>query len=196
MSTKKSFLLMIFLILAMVFSLSVAFAKSDNAKNSQGLTVASSSANATSSAVKNQGQITAAEHRSVVANFVQSLVHVADREKGGIGEQVRGVAQQQNQSASSTVRAIEKIESRSKIETFLFGSDYRNLGALRSEIVQTRNRIGQLTRLSESVNYKDDKTELQNQIQSLEQEQTKIEDFIKAQEGKFSLFGWLIKLFQ
>jgi len=150
--------------------------------------------NATSAAnsINNQaGQVNAAEHRSTVANFVQSLLQIADRE-GGIGQQVRVIAQQQNDSDANTTKAIETIQSRSKIKTFLIGSDYKNLGALRSEIVQTRNRIEQLNRAIQNAT---DTAEMQTQIQTLEQEQTKIENFIKEQEGKFSLFGWLTKMF-
>ncbi|MDD5356346.1 MAG: hypothetical protein PHY56_07420, partial [Candidatus Omnitrophica bacterium] len=110
-------------------------------------------------------------------------------------EQVRVIAKQQNQSASTTIQAMEKVQTRSKVKTFFFGSDYKNLGALRSETVQTRNRIEQLNKLMENVQNEGDKTELQSQIQTLEQEQTRIENFIKDQEGKFSLFGWLVKLF-
>ena len=143
---------------------------------------------------KQQGQINAEQHRSTVANFVQNLLQVADRE-GGIGQQVRVIAQQQNQSASTTIRAMEKVQTRNKVKTFLIGTDYKNLGALRSEMVQTRNRLEQLSKLMENVQNEGDKTELQNQIQTLEQEQTRIESFIKAQEGRFSLFGWLVKLF-
>ncbi len=143
---------------------------------------------------KVKNEINAEEHRSAVANFVQGLLQVADRE-GGIGEQVRVIAQQQNDSENTTTQAIEKVEKRNKIKTFLFGSDYKNLGALRSEMVQTRNRLEQLDRLLEDATDEANKTELQNQIQTLEQEQTKIESFIKAQEGRFSLFGWLLKLF-
>ena len=142
---------------------------------------------------KNKGQANAEQHRSTVANFVQSLKGIADKE-AGIGQQVSTVAQQQNQSASTTIQAMERIQVRSKVKTFLIGTDYKNLGTLRSEIVQTRNRLEQLNRLMENIQNEEDKTELQNQIQTLEQEQTRIEDFIKAQEGKFSLFGWLVKL--
>lgn len=141
-----------------------------------------------------QGQINAKEHRSTVANFVQSLLQVADRE-GGIGQQVSAIAQQQNQSASTTIQKIEKVQSRSKIKTFFFGTDYKNLGALRSEIAQTRNRLEKLDSLMENFQDEADKTELWNQIQTLEQEQTKIESFIKSMENKFSLFGWMVKLF-
>jgi len=151
--------------------------------------------NATSAAnsINNQaGQVNAAEHRSTVANFVQTLVKAASSTEGGIGEQVRVIAQQQNDSDANTTKAIETIQSRSKIKTFLIGSDYKNLGALRSEIVQTRNRIEQLNRAIQNAT---DTAEMQTQIQTLEQEQTKIENFIKEQEGKFSLFGWLTKMF-
>lgn len=141
-----------------------------------------------------EGQINAEQHRSTVADFVQNLLQVADRE-GGIGEQVRVIARQQNQSASTTIQAMEKVQTRNKVKTFLFGSDYKNLGALRSEMVQTENRLEQLNKLMESAQNEGDKTELQNQIQTLEQEQIKIENFVKTQEGKFSLFGWLTKLF-
>ena len=141
-----------------------------------------------------KGQINAEQHRSTVADFVRSLLQVADKEEG-IGEQVRIIAQQQNQSASTTIQATEKVQTRSKIKAFFFGSDYKNLGTLKSEMVQTKTRLEQLNRLTENAQNEGDKTELQNQIQTLEQEQTRIESFVKDQEGKFSLFGWFVKLF-
>ena len=134
-------------------------------------------------------------HRSVVANFVQSLLRVASRQEGGIGEQVRVVAQEQNQNREKTADQIESIEKRNKIKTFLIGTNYKNVGALRSEMVRTRNRLEKLNRLMEQTTNAADKTELQNQIQTLEQEQAKIETLLKKAEGKFSLFGWLVKLF-
>ena len=141
-----------------------------------------------------KGQINAEEHRSAVANFVQGLLQVADRE-GGIGQKVKAIAQEQDRSASTTIQAVEKIQNRNKIATFLFGSDYKNLGALRSEIVQTQNRLDQLKSLSENVQSAADKTNLQNQIQTLEQEQSKVSDFVNSQENQFSLLGWFVKLF-
>jgi hypothetical protein len=146
------------------------------------------------SAAGQQGQITSEQHRSVVAGFVQSLLQVADRE-GGIGEQVRTIAQQQNQSVSTTIQAMEKVQTRNRVKTFFFGSDYKNLGSLRNEMTQTETRLEQLNKVMENVQNEGDKAEIQNQIQTLEQEQIKIENFIKVQEGKFSLFGWLVKLF-
>jgi len=136
---------------------------------------------------------TASNHRSVVSTYVHSLLDIADRE-GGIGQQVRIIAQQQNDSLEETIETITQIQNRNRIRTFLIGSDYKNLGALRSEMVKTRNRIEQLKRLVDKTELPEDKTELQNQITSLEGEYTKITDFIKLNEDKFSLFGWVAKL--
>lgn len=144
---------------------------------------------------ENKGQVNAESHRSTVANFVQSLLAVADRE-GGIGQQVRVIAQQQNDSKEKVVKSINKVEKRNKFKTFLIGTDYKNTGALRSEMVKTRNQIEQLKRLAEKAENEGDKTELQNQIQALEQEQANIDNFITQNEDKFSLFGWAVKLFQ
>ncbi len=141
-----------------------------------------------------QGQANAEQHRSVVANFVQSLQDIANRE-GGLGEQIRTIAQQQNQSSDTTVQAMEKVQTRSQIKTFFFGSDYKNLGTLKSEMTQTQERLQELNTLMESIQNESDKTELQNQIQTLEQEQAQIEQFINNNENKFSLFGWAVRLF-
>lgn len=143
----------------------------------------------------NKGQTNAEVHRSAVANFVQGLLEVADRESG-IGEQVRVIARQQNEAKNAVAGKIEAVQSRSRVRTFFFGSDFKNLGDLRSQMVQTRNQIAQLTRLAEQAQSEESKAELQNQIQVLEQEQARINDFITQNENQFSLFGWAVKLFQ
>jgi hypothetical protein len=90
---------------------------------------------------------------------------------------------------------MERVQARNQIQTFLFGSDYRNLGVMRSEMVQTRNRLDQLNKLLGNIQNEEDKTKLQNQVQLLEQEQIRVENFIEEQEKQFSLFGWLVKWF-
>lgn len=135
------------------------------------------------------------EHRSVVANFVKNLLNVADREKGVIGEQVRVIAQEQNQKKERMADQIEAIQKRNKIKKFLIGAGYKNIGALRSEMVQTGNRLEKLNKLMGQATNEADKIELQNQIKILEEEQEKIETLLKNNEAKFSLFGWFVKLF-
>ena len=135
------------------------------------------------------------KHRSSVSTFVQSLLNVADKERGGLGEQVKEVAQAQNESIEADVEAIDKIKNRSQIKTFLIGTDYKNIGKLRSATAKTENQVNKLNDLLEEETSADTKTALQAQVQILTREQQKIEAFIKANESRFSLFGWFVKLF-
>jgi hypothetical protein len=135
------------------------------------------------------------EHRSEVARFVQTLLGVADRD-GGIGEQVRTIAREQASSSEKVVGAIDEVENRGKVRTFFFGSDYKNLGVIRSEVAQTRNRIEQLNRELERSASSTDTTMARAEIQTMEREQVRLETYIKDNEEKFSLFGWVVKMFE
>jgi len=180
-------LIPVLLVFSLLLTAGAALAKSENAnQNGNG--------NQNITEKENRGQGNAELHRSVVSAFVQNILKVADHEKG-IGEQVRLIAKEQNQSATTTAWAIEKVEKRNKIKRFLIGSDYRNLGAMRSELVKTQNRLEKLNQLLADAKTEADKTALQTEIQKLTAEQTRIENFIKSQNGKFSLFGWLVKMF-
>jgi hypothetical protein len=140
------------------------------------------------------GQLNGEEHRSAVAEFVQNLLDTADRD-GGIGEEVRKVAQEQNDDKDDTAEKIDEINNRSGFKTFFIGTDYKNLGDLRSQVAKTGNQIDRLTRLLEKATgtTKDD---LQDEIDALKKEQKKLMDFIDDNDSKFSLFGWFVKLFQ
>jgi hypothetical protein len=144
---------------------------------------------------ENKGQFNGQSHRSVVATFVESLLAVADR-NSGIGQEVKAIAKQQNEAKDRASDLINAVKNRNKVKTFFIGTSYKNLGELRSQMVQTRNQIEQLKRLAEKAVNEGDKSELQNQIQILEQEQTNINNFITQNESKFSLFGWAVKFFR
>lgn len=165
-----------------------------------GMTIKTTNGISMEAQTENQGnqeqsseQINVQNHKNIVANFVQNLLWVASRD-GEIREQVRTIAQEQDQSAAIVIEVMEKVQTRNNITTFFLGSNYKDLGLLISETVQTRSNLEQLNRLTENVQNEEDKTEIQNQIQILNQEQTKIENFIKFQKDKFSLFGWFTKI--
>ena len=169
---KNSPLFTTFLIMAVALCFSIVFAKEQKAK-----------------------QVNGAEHRNAVSALVQDLLNVADKEGNGIGEQVRTVAKEQNETKDEVAAKIDKIQNRSKIKTFLVGMDYKNTGQLRSEMVKTRNQIERLTRLMNKTTNERNKTIIQEQTQKLEQQQKNIDDFLTTNESKFSLFGWAVKFF-
>lgn len=134
-------------------------------------------------------------HRSTVATFVQNLLKVGEKRKDGIGEQVREIAKEQEDDMTSTTQAIKETEDRGKLKTFLIGTDYKNIGAIRSTIVKTRNQIEQLNRTIENLPTSTEKIELENELKNLQQQQTRLDNFVKSKESAFSLFGWFVKLF-
>ena len=143
----------------------------------------------------NKGTSTAEQHRSDVAKFVQTLLATSPR-IGGIGEQVRLIAQEQASSTETIVTAIEQVEQRNRIRTFLFGTDYKNLGVIRSEIVTMQNRIQRLGTEAERMASSTDKNTLIKEIVTLGEERLKLETFIKNNESIFSLFGWVRKILE
>src|SRR3989344_46712 len=79
------------------------------------------------SSVKSSKGVSAETHGSAVVAVVKALLNVANRD-GGIGGEVRLVAQSQNESASTTVKAMTEVENRNFLTKLFFGSDYKNLG--------------------------------------------------------------------
>jgi hypothetical protein len=140
------------------------------------------------------GRSMSAEHRSAVASFVQSLLADSERD-GGIGAEVRAVAESQNESASTTAEAIAKVESRSKIWTVLFGTDWKNIGMLRSQIAKTDSDAARLERALSQTPDSSVKADLAAQLTALKTEQAKVTAFVESHEKAFSLFGWFTKLF-
>src|SRR3989344_5145130 len=106
------------------------------------------------------------EHRSLVADVVRSLLGLADRD-GGIGEDIRVIAREQASSSEESADAMIAVESRSALLTFLFGSDYKNLGVLRSTLATTENHIERLSKAKERAVSADVKAGIDVQIAAL-----------------------------
>ncbi len=165
--------------------------RTENANSNASFKATSTASSSVSSTKGDMG----AEHRSVVATFVHSLLNVAG--KGyGIGEQVRVIAEAQSSSSASTSDAIAKVENRNSVAIFLLGNDYSSLNKIRNEIKATEKRIADLETLVTSTWISmADKVEVEAQLTVLKADQVKLEAYVKAHEDEFSVFGWFTKLF-
>lgn len=136
------------------------------------------------------------QYQSEVSTVIQGLEKIANEDKE-IGDELKVIIQTEKNLSEQTKKNINTAKERSNFMTFLIGSDYENLGKIRSRLVTTRNSIEKLIKVLETITSVNTKTELQNQIENLLFIQTRIENFIKNEEtqGNFSLFGWLVKLF-
>lgn len=148
---------------------------------------------------ENAGQMkdkTANEHRSAVANFVQSLLDVADRQAlGGIGDRVREIAKQQNDSEAKVTSDLEKVKNKNQIRKFFFGTDFGTTKEIKKEMQDAIKRLNELEKIKGEASNPEDKAALEAQIKNFQEEINKVLEEVKAEEGKFSLFGWAKKLF-
>ncbi|MDD5464417.1 MAG: hypothetical protein PHP62_04665 [Candidatus Moranbacteria bacterium] len=136
---------------------------------------------------------TATQKRSMVANAVQAMLQLADR-NGGIGQQVKTIAQNQNQNQVKLEKNIEKIESRGAVAKFFVGPNYGEIKDSQKTLEQNREQIRQLNQIKTQLSNEGDQQQLTEQIKILEQSNQEIESVLQnAQEG-VSLFGWLNKL--
>ena len=191
MNTKKIYMALSFLA---IFTLLLLPSKSTFAKAETSTQERGNKDEMRTGTIKgNEGEAEA--HRSTVASFVKNLLEVADRNKTGIGEQVRVVAIEENEAKDKVAEAVKTVDSRNWLKTFLVGADYKNIGMIRSEMVKTQSRIDQLSRLLKTMSTSTGSVTTSEQINLLTQEQTKLENFLKTNESKFSLFGWFAKLF-
>jgi len=152
---------------------------------------AKNEANASDSNEK--GMLESSSHQSAVAKFVQSLMDVS-KKQWKIGADIKVIAQEQNDDLDVTIKAIEKIETRGGIKTFLVGTDYKNIGTLRSQIAKSEARMAKLEALISKASNTADKTILTTELAGLKEAEVKLEAFVKLNEDKFSVFGWLSKI--
>lgn len=139
---------------------------------------------------RNQNAI---ENMSEVAKQVQEMLQV--RTTGGIGEQVRLIAQEQNQAQTQISNQINKLNSKGKFVRFLTGTNYGAIKNLKRQLEQNQLRIEQLQELQNQLSNQGDITIVQETIQALIRENTSLQEVIVAKEKTFGLFGWLFKLF-
>ncbi|HOX96504.1 MAG TPA: hypothetical protein PLI45_03945 [Candidatus Woesebacteria bacterium] len=138
--------------------------------------------------------VMALEHMSLVAKGVEEILTTKTL-KGGIGDQVRVLAQEQKQSQDQMRLQVDKVASRSGLLKSLIGPDYRGMKSIESLMAQNELRIQRLTELMNQLTNSGDKTMVKEMIETLVQQNTSLQTMINEESVDGSLFGWLVKLF-
>ncbi|MBN2566720.1 hypothetical protein JXB02_01385 [Candidatus Woesearchaeota archaeon] len=131
-------------------------------------------------------------------NEVRIAVHAMlalGEHMGGIGPQVSAIAKEFNNSVQATIRAEERIETRSAFARLFAGGDAEAAGELERQVGQNRERIQELERLRDSCTDCDPavKSMFQEQLQAMEQEQDRLGELAGKEKGSKGLFGWIWK---
>jgi len=142
-------------------------------------------------AAENRNQ-NAVENMSSVAQQVQQLLLI--RTTGGIGEQVRQVAQEQNQAQTQIQQELNKLETQSNFTKKIFGPNYKAINNLNQQMAQNQLRIQKLEQLADQVQNQAEAAQLRETIQALIQQNTALQSQVQAELHVSSLLGWLLKL--
>lgn len=142
----------------------------------------------------NVGSERSQERRSEVANAVHELLQVADR-TGGIGEQIRIIAQNQNKTQEDLENSLVKIESRSKFTKFFIGPNYSEISRGLKLLEQNLEQIKELDKIKTKLMNETDKQNIALQIQNLEKVNEELKNSLGIAKKGFSLFGWISRIF-
>lgn len=134
------------------------------------------------------------QRRSQVANAVHQMLQVADR-VGGIGEQVRVIAQSQQQNHDEVEAKLERIKERSGFTKFFIGPKHDEIEKAKELIEQDKEKITRLEELKSTLANEEDKAKVDEQISIIKGAITEVEKIIGEEQKGFSLFGWLAKIF-
>jgi YesN/AraC family two-component response regulator len=134
--------------------------------------------------LKNQNQVRLA---------VYALI-AAENRTGGIGQNVSAIAREFNNSVRQTIQAEEQIQARSGLMRFLLGGNMTAARILEQETLQNQERIMELNMLIANCTC-DDETRalLQEQVQTIEQEQVRLQILAQQEKKDRGIFGWFWK---
>ena len=136
----------------------------------------------------------ALENMSEVASGVEEILTTRTL-SGGIGDQVRLIAQEQKQSQEQVQEQINKVDDRKAFLKLLIGPDYKALNNIEKQIEQNSLRIEALTELKNQLVNSGDIEMVQETINALIEQNVSLQELVEGENSEGSLLGWLIRLF-
>ncbi|MCK5476215.1 MAG: hypothetical protein KAI71_06580 [Candidatus Pacebacteria bacterium] len=137
---------------------------------------------------ENQGE----QSRSRVANAVQEMLAVSER-SGVVGQQIKEVAQSQEQNQKGIETELNKAKERSGLIKFIIGPDYKELKKVENRLENNSKDLEELKDLRGQLTDDADKDIMAQQIQIMQQVQAELENEVSEEKKGLSLLGWLFK---
>jgi len=214
-----------YLVLSFLFLLAItpAFAKnsSDNSTvnpvKQLTLTPQPTTATSTGNQVKNQNEkqtqnqgeeqqlkIETKESEQLNQDVNNNLIKVSDQvhqlietvgAKGGIGQQVKEIAQNQTKLQDEIKNTFNQLNSRSALSKFFFGSDKKNIQTMTQQIEQNRLLIQQIEDLKLQTKNSEELKQLQETINLMISQNTSLQGKIDQENKSKGIFNWFINLF-
>lgn len=136
----------------------------------------------------------AGEHMSRVAEQVQQMLQAGPA--GGIGEQVREIAREQNQVQNRIQEQLNRLDAKGMLARFLTGTDFGAVEEIKSHIAGNQERINQLEQLQNQLFNDGDATMVRETVQALVRENAALQERVQSEEQVNGLFGWVFRFFR
>ncbi|MBU1017932.1 hypothetical protein KKA33_02780 [Patescibacteria group bacterium] len=130
--------------------------------------------------------------RSRVANAVQEMLQVAERNEG-VGTQIREIAREQNRVHEEMEQGLEAVKERKAWVKFFIGPKYSKVKEAEEMLNKHIEQLGELKDFRAQVKNQEDAQLLQEQLQVMEQIATELKGEVESAKKGFSLFGWFNK---
>ncbi|HPT66089.1 MAG TPA: hypothetical protein PK257_02145 [Candidatus Woesebacteria bacterium] len=205
-----------YLILSFLFLLTITPALAKNStevQGQQGQTVVSPTGNQVKNTneikTQNQGEsqknnIKTQESEQLNQSVDDSLTKVSDQvhqlietvgAKGGIGQQVREIAQNQEKVQEKIKSSYYELKNRGQLIRLFVGSDKKIVQALGKMTEENKQTIQQLEEMKTKTKNQADLQQLQETINLILNQNNSLEEKISSEKQVNGLFGWFVKLF-
>jgi len=115
--------------------------------------------------------------------------------KGGIGQQVKVIAQDQTKLQQEIKSDVTQLNSRSAMAKFFIGSDKKLIQSMEQKMEQNRLMIQQLEQLMTQTQNQGDLEQLQLTIDLMTYQNTSLQSKSEKESKSNGMFGWLINIF-
>jgi len=135
----------------------------------------------------------ASEVQARVTNRNQN--RVANQNDGMLAEKVRAMVQEQERLQENITDDIRVLQKQSGFKRVFMGADRDSVESAEDQLARYDERTRQLKVLSESTTDLEDKAFIDEQIELMESASSRLQKQIEDSSGGFSLFGWVLNLF-
>lgn len=128
-----------------------------------------------------------------VSDQVHKLIETVGA-KGGIGQEVSKIAQNQTKNQENIKSSLAKLQFRKYFVKFFVGSDKKAIQDVAEQIEQSKLMIQQLEELKLKTKNSADLAQLQETIDLITYQNSSLQEKIDLENKSTGMFGWLVNL--
>ena len=137
---------------------------------------------------------TALEYNKVLLAALNDLGAWAEKNPAKSHE-VRQMLKYQSDLAAQITPEYEKLMSKNKVRKFFFGSDYGRIADLQAKLKKSKRNLAEFQLYKESLRLNEDWEAFNKNFFDMKNIVQEISNDVNGEYDKFSMFGWIKKIF-